>query len=209
MTDKLIFESKTVRSILAALATGFAAGWGAYYAVQSASGRVSISVDRLKELEGRPAISNEMVEELQNRAKIGKEAVLDENEMLRARLAELKREQKKLQTKLLKNTPIGTSYVRNITLTPPSPATLRVGDQVEVSFDFKIAEERSAIIRVVSMGEGRYSYSYNSRLQSGVGRDEHTVSRDSVSEVNELQINIDDVDVSLYQLSLPVQYKWK
>jgi hypothetical protein len=145
-------EDHIVLFFLGTLAIGFTAGWGAFSAIQLATGHTSISVDRLRQLEGPEAQE--------------KKALLD-------KLGDLETELALLQQQLLTNRPKTGNYVRNIVVEPSSPAELKVGAGIKVKFDYVLSKGDSATIW--AKGDGPTSYKPASPV-TGFGTDERGIT---------------------------------
>lgn len=222
-SDIRTYKGITERSVLynaglvAVLA--FGAGWGAYLAVQKASGRVDVSVEHLKALE--------------ERAKLGKETILYENDLLQGRIEELEKERTVLNQTLLANIPKGESYVTKVALSPASPATLKIHEPVNVQFEYVVAEGRRASIfatdatpleerkkisipgskepAVLVMSTVQSSPYQASPYLSGKGKTSRYLYRDTVGEIKKIAVRIYDEESrdQVYEMTIPVQYTYK
>jgi hypothetical protein len=86
MNLKQFVENHAIVILFVTLVTGFAAGWGAYVAVQNAAGLTPVSNDHL----------NDHLKELERRAAFGREDLERENGIYRERIANLETENKKI-----------------------------------------------------------------------------------------------------------------
>ena len=212
---KQFLERNAFWAAILFVVSGFAAGWFAHIHVQDAGGQTSISRDYLKELE--------------RRAVQGKETLLTENELLRARIGELESETSNLNEKILKNRPKGASFISRVTLTPNSPAKLKVNEKVVVAFDYTIAQGETAYLWArdatpvrlsINVGDGKpieakVSYTTKGYFEpslpvTGSGRAERYFYLSSPGEVKEITITIQsEQDEELHEMKIPVKYVYK
>lgn len=185
MSFKQAIENHIGLFFLGTLAIGFASGWGAFSAIQLASGHTSISVDRLKQLESSDA---------------------QDKRKLLARQEELEIEQAKLQQRLAINRPITGNYVRNIILSPPSPAILKVGTRIEVKFDYVLTKGEIAHIWVMA---DNASYEGASPV-TGSGTSQRGINLNAPGKLSEITFHMASSDgTTLYEMKIPVEYLFK
>lgn len=173
--------------VLGTLAAGFAAGWGAYGAVQSVAGRTSISIERLQQLE-----------RTENQDK----------KSLQARIEELEAERAALRRQLLVNRPTTGNYIHNIHLDPASPATIKTGEDILVSFDYVLNPGERA--HIWAEGEGTTPILFEgSPLVEGSGSDSRYITGKRPGKITTIIITMKtDDDVLLHQVSIPVDYTY-
>lgn len=170
MSFKQSIENNIGFFFLGTLVTGFACGWGAYIAIQAATGQTSISIDRLKQLENPVTI--------------------DKNS-LRTKVEELELERADLLRRLARNRPTTGNYVHNVVITPTSPAVLSIGSAITVKFDYVLAEGEKA--RIWARGDGPTQY-YGAHPVSGVGTEERKIHGLRAGKVREVTINMGSTD---------------
>lgn len=186
MAFKQAVEEHIAIFFLGTLAIGFAAGWGAFSAIQLATGHTSISIDRLKQLEGPDA---------------------QDKKALLVKLQELEIERASLQQQLQTNRPTTGNYVRNVVLSPASPAVLKVGSSITVKFDYVLTKGESASIW--AKGDGPTQYNGASPV-TGFGSEEREITGLRPGKVSEVEISMGARDgESLYKMTLPVDYTFK
>ena len=186
MSFKQALEDHIAIFFLGTLATGFLSGWGAFSAIQFATNRTSISIERLKQLEGPDAI---------------------EKKTLQTRIEELELERNSLLQQLAVNRPKTGNYVRNVILTPKSPAVLPIGARIKVKYDYVLTKGEEADIW--ARGDGSNWYSASSPV-SGSGTDERELGCNKAGKVREVTISMCGKDgCDLYNMTLPVDYTFK
>jgi hypothetical protein len=218
---KKVTENSVIFNILVVAVLAFMAGWGGHVAVQHASGRVDISAEYLKNLE--------------DRTRLGKESILHENDLLQARIQELEIERVTLNQTLLENTPRGKSYITKVSLSPHSPAALKVDEKITVTFDYVIADGKRAYLYVrdftpvkithkvpISNDSKKTATVVMTTVQdtsfeatasmSGKGTTSRRLSLGKVGEIRQIAIRMIDDDTKgelLHEMMLPVQYTFK
>jgi hypothetical protein len=171
---------------LATLAVGFVAGWGAYSAIQLASGHTSITLDRLKQLEGTDA---------------------QDKKALLAKVAELELDRANLVKTLEVNRPTTGNYLRNIAITPKSPAELKIGSDIAIAFDYVLNKGETAHIYAMAIGIVGYGVS----PVSGAGTLSRRLTGKKAVKVSKIKLEIlSNIDGSqLYVMEVPVEYTFK
>lgn len=150
MKARSVIENNIVIILLGVAVSSFGAGWFSHSAIQDVSGIVSISRSEIRELE--------------RRASLGKEDIVRENLALKEDMAKLEKRLLELHDEIRLNRQEAKVTITNVVLDPPSPATLHVGDEVAVEFDYDIAKAGSVKVsvevaligpRVLLSGKGR------------------------------------------------------
>jgi hypothetical protein len=186
MSFKEAIENHIALFFLGTLTVGFASGWGAYRAIQIATGQTSISIDRLKELE-RPV-------------------TVDKN-ALQTKVEELELERNDLLKRLARNRPTTGNYVHNVVITPTSPAVLGIGSAITVRFDYVLAKDEQASIWAWADGPTQY---YGAAPVSGTGTEEAQITGQRAGKVREVTIRMGSTDgETLYEMKLPVDFTFK
>lgn len=186
MSFKQTVENNIIVFFLGTLALGFATGWGAFSAIQFATGQTSISIDRLKQLEGPEAQD--------------KRALLN-------RVQELELERLALQQALQTNRPTTGNYVRNVVISPASPAELKVGEQITVKFDYVLTGGERA--NVWAIGDGPTTYSGSSEL-TGSGTAERHITGQRPGKVTSVRLSMSGKDGhELYEMQIPVEFTFR
>ena len=185
---KQAVEDHIVLFILGTLAAGFVSGWSAFSAIQVASGRTSISIDRLRQLEAPNT---------------------QDKKALIARVQELELERADLQKRLLSNRPSTGNYARGVIVSPPSPAELKIGTPIKVKFDYVLAQGQSAMAWATAEGSAHFTHS-GSGLLTGSGTEERHITGGSAGTVTTIAISISATNGEvLYRMTLPVEYVFK
>jgi hypothetical protein len=219
---KQVVESHAVVLFMTVAAVAFATGWAAHIAVQSAANLVTVPSEQMKKLDDLETLKSEY-DSLRQRAKDteeklkgaeeelkGIEAVSPDRVECRGVITALSAENKRLRQQILENRPIGDNYIANITLNPPSPATLKVGDVIEVSFDFATAAGEKVGIWAQPADVGGYTYSGSASDMTGKGSGKRIFRIRRPEFVKEIKVYMLSAEGDqLYSLTVPVSYTFK
>jgi hypothetical protein len=176
-------EENIVVFFVGTLVAGFIAGWSALSGLQAATGHTAISIDRLKELEGPAA---------------------QEKKGLLEKIGDLEMERASLLQRLKTNRPSTGNYVLDLVLSPPSPASLRVGDHITVRFLYVLNKGEEASIWATADGPVEY---YGASPVTGSGTDERELKGQRPGKVKEVEITMGTPDgETLYVMKFPVDY---
>jgi TolA-binding protein len=215
MSLKETVENNIIVFLLGALVTGFGTGWAGYVGVQHASGMTPISTehlnlleDRIKQSEGQAKKWEDQNKQLEDQVKqLEDQAVL--NSDTKSTVQQLKSERADLQRRLLQNRRPGQNYVTNVSLSPASPAVLKVHDQVVVKFDYVFAKGENGDIYAIPKADVHATYEASFILE-GTGSNSRFVYLTSAGRITAITIHMDSVSgEELYSMTIPVTYIYK
>jgi len=126
MGIRSVIENNIVVIFLGVAVSSFGTGWLAHSVIQDVSGVVPISRSEIRDLE--------------RRASLGKEDIIRENLALKENETKLEKQILQLHDEIRLNRQEAKVTITNVVLDPPSPATLHVGDEITVEFDYDIAK---------------------------------------------------------------------
>ena len=129
ISTRSAIENNIVIILLGVAVSSFGAGWLAHSTIQDVSGIVPISRSEIRDLE--------------RRASLGKEDITRENLSLKENVAKLEKRILHLHDEIRLNRQEAKVKITNVVLDPQSPATLHVGDEITVEFDYDIAKAAS------------------------------------------------------------------
>lgn len=144
---------------------------------------------------------------LQIYSKLGKEEVVEQNILLEQKVQQL-------ETKLINNTSsneekyIDYVEIKNIKLKPQTPSTLKVGENIEVTFDYSI--KNGIFANIWAIGENIPNSYSPSRLHTGKGTIKRFISTDVNGKLRGIEIVAKSPSGQLYKsVSVPVYFEFK